>query len=298
MSLQAYLLDWTIKRQVKAKLGTKLDIAKLRATLGKAAFPSPKRVTYDVATIAGVGGERVRATAGGTGLRLLYVHGGGFVACSARSHRPITGAFAARGLDVFAPNYRLAPEHRFPAGLDDVFAVWRSLAAEGPAAVAGDSAGGNLALALMLRVRDEGLPPPVAAALFSPATDMLGESPSHTSNAERDAMFNREALDGLVPAYLGEADPAMPLASPLRADLTGLPPMLIHAGEREILRDDSVLFAEKARAAGVTVELKIYPVVPHVWQMAHSILPEGRRSLDEAAAFLNAHSLRASVRAG
>ena len=297
MSLQAYFLDWTIRRQVRAKLGTTLDVAKLRETLGRAAFPAPKGVSYDEKTIAGVDGEVVRAATGGSGLRLLYIHGGGFVACSARSHRPITGAFALRGFDVFAPNYRLAPEHRFPAAIDDVVAVWRAFAAEGPAAIAGDSAGGNLGLALMLRARDEGLPMPVAAALFSPATDLLGESPSHISNAKRDAMFNRDALDGLVPAYLGDVDPATPLASPLRADLAGLPPMIIHAGEREILRDDSVLLAEKARASGVTVDLKIYPVVAHVWQMAHSILPEGRRSLDEVATFLKAHASRPIGRA-
>lgn len=290
MSLQAHLLDWTVRRQVKAKIGKTLDIARMRDALGRAAFPNPKGVIFDAASIAGVSGERVRATAGApVRRRLLYVHGGGFVACSARSHRPITGAFAARGFDVFAPDYRLAPEHRFPAGLDDIVTVWRQMATEGEAVVAGDSAGGTLALGLMLRARDEGLPMPIAAALFSPATDMLGESASHTANAKRDAMFDREALNGLVPAYLGDVDPKTPLASPLRGDLVGLPPLMIHAGEREILRDDAVLFAEKARKAGVTVELAVYPIVPHVWQMAHSFLPEGRRSLDAAARFLTAH---------
>ena len=289
MSLRAYFLDWTVKRQVRSKLGDKLDIERLRRRLGKASFPLPKGVICAPGKIGGIAGEWVRAEGARPARTLLYLHGGGFVACSPRTHRPITGAYALRGFDVFVPDYRLAPEHLFPAGLDDVVAVWAALATAGPAAVAGDSAGGNLALGLLLRARDADLPMPAAAALFSPATDMLGGGDSRRTNAARDAMFGPRVLEELRAVYLGGADPGQPTASPLEADLAGLPPLLIHAGEREILRDDSIRFAAKATAAGVVVDLKIWPVVPHVWQIAHSFLPEGRRSLDMAAAFLKSH---------
>ncbi len=219
---------------------------------------------------------------------LLYLHGGGFIACSPRTHRPITGWFARHGFRVFAPDYRLAPEHPFPAAVEDAVAAWRALRAATPGriVVAGDSAGGNLSLALMLALRNEGAVLPDAAALFSPATDMAGTGGSMHSNSGRDAMFRGDALQHLAAAYLGGADPRTPLASPLYGDLAGLPPLLIHVGEREVLRDDSTRLAERARAAGVLVDLQVWPVVPHVWQLAHATVPEARRSLAAAAAFL------------
>ena len=148
------------------------------------------------------------------------------------------------------------------------------------------SAGGNLALVAMLAARDRGRPLPTAAALFSPVTDFLSEEGSRVTNARRDAMFDPRALVNLGPLYLAGADPSDPRISPLHADLSGLPPLLFHVGEREVLRDDSVRMAEKARAAGVAVSLTVFPVVAHVWQFAHSMLPEARTSLDAAAAFL------------
>ena len=201
-------------------------------------------------------------------------------------YRSIAGAFAAAGFSVFAPDYRLAPEHPFPSGLEDVVAAWAAFAEDGPAVIAGDSAGGNLALGAMIEARRLGLPLPAGAALFSPVTDLSGRGTSHRENRLRDAMFSPAALACLRPAY--GADPADPRASPIEADLAGLPPMLIHAAEREMLRDDSVLFAERARAAGVPVDVSIWPVVPHCWQFAQGFLPEARRSLAEASAFLGA----------
>ena len=294
MSLRAHVLAWTMERRVKGKMAPTGDIHQLRASLDRASLPVPRNVRFAPGTCGGIAGEWVSAVKAaskvtGPTRRLLYVHGGGFIACSARTHRPITGAFAARGFTVFAPDYRLAPENPFPAGLDDVVAAWRAFAAEGPAAVGGDSAGGNLALALMLRARAEGLPLPSAAALFSPPTDLLGTSESYRSNAARDAMFDPEKLGHLVPAYCGDADPAQPLASPLNGDLAGLPPLLLHVGERELMRDDSVRLAAKARAAGVSVVLDVVPVVPHAWQLI-PFLPEARASLDAAATFLRTHT--------
>ncbi len=147
----------------------------------------------------------------------------------------------------------------------------------------GDSAGGGLALALLLRLRDEGHPLPAGAALFSPWTDLTETSATLRSNARRDALFPGTGMARLTVSYLAGADPAEPLISPLFGDLRGLPPLLLHVGSHEVLLDDSRGLAERARAAGTTVSLRIWPVVPHVWQMFR--LPEAAASLDEAAGF-------------
>ncbi len=289
MSLRAHLFNWVLRRKLSKGAGGDFDVERMRRMLEGAKFPLPKGTRSEAATVGGVCGEWVRPTSGRPSRRLLYIHGGGFMACSARTHRPITGAFAQRGFEVFAPNYRLAPEHPFPAGLDDCVAAYRALAGDGRLAVAGESAGANLALGVIFRARAAALLLPDAAALFSPAVDLLGTGESHVTNAHRDPMLNEAALRKLVPMYLAGADAADPLLSPLYGDFTGVPPLLVHAGEREILRDDAVRLADKARRAGVVVSLKIYPVVPHAWQIATNFLPEARHSVDLAAAFLRAY---------
>jgi acetyl esterase/lipase len=227
--------------------------------------------------------------------RLLYVHGGGFVACSPKTHRPLTGAWARRGFEVFAPDYRLAPENPFPAGLEDVIAAWTAFRAQGPAALAGESAGGNLALALLLAARDRGIPLPSAACLFSPVTDLAEEGGSRISNGRRDAMFGERSIPEIGPLYVPAGNLRDPLASPVYGDPRGLPPLLFHVGDREVLRDDSVRMAERAKAAGVEVSLRIFPVVAHAWQFADRMLPEAKASLDEAAAFLQRHAGRGAT---
>ncbi|KMO40457.1 alpha/beta hydrolase [Methylobacterium tarhaniae] len=291
-SLRAHVFDWIIRWQVKPKLARAAgDVAATRRIFNQASFPEPPGIVFRPAEIGGIPGEWAeRPGLAPDAPRLFYLHGGGFIGCSPRTHRPLTGAFAVRGFRVFCPDYRLAPEHPFPAALDDAAAAWSAFAAAGPAGIAGDSAGGNLSLALMLRARRDGLPLPSAAVLFSPSTDMLGEGDSMRTNARRDAMFDPAKLQDLVGAYLAGHDPADPLASPLRGDLSGLPPLLFHVGAREVLRDDSVRFAEKARRAGVSATVTVWPVVPHVWQFAQTFLPEARRSLSEASAFLKSHA--------
>jgi len=223
---------------------------------------------------------------------LVYLHGGGYFACSARTHRPFTTTFAQRGLRVYAPDYRLAPENPFPAGLDDAVAAWHAVRAEigpsTPMVIGGDSAGGGLALATMLKLRDGGAALPAAAALFSPLTDLVGIGESRRSNDRRCAMFFGSGLARATEFYMADTggDPRHPLVSPLYADLRGLPPLLIHVGADETLRDDSTELATRARAAGVRVELTLWPGVPHVWQMFHPFVPEGRQSLAAASAFL------------
>lgn len=353
-SPQAHLAALFVRATIRRRLGEMESIARIRASLGNGALlPDPAGVRFRPDRLGGVPGEWAEGRDPAR-VALLYLHGGGFVACSPRTHRPLTGWFARHGFRVFAPDYRLAPEHPFPAAAEDAVAAWRGLveregmngegsrgdpplaaiqvgrssrsapgavpseavaaqavprgrwakaAGSSPrphvrVAVAGDSAGGTLALAMMLALRDAGSPPPCAAALFSPATDLAGTGDSLRDNARRDAMFRPEGLRRLAAAYLGGADPRTPLASPLYGDLAGLPPLLLHAGEREMLRDDSVRLAERARAAGVEVELRVWPVVPHAWQFAHAFVPEARRSLEVAAAFLHRAASGAPGRRG
>lgn len=291
-SLRAYIGAWMVRRRVKAPLAGAKSIDDVRRILGGASFPDPRDATFEAGSLGGVPGEWIRPASGTPSRRLFYVHGGGFVACSPRTHRPVTGAFARRGFEVFAPDYRLAPEHPFPAGLDDVIAAWNAFRAAGPASLAGESAGGNLALALLLAARDRHMPLPSAACLFSPVTDLAAVDGSRISNGSRDAMFHAQSIAEVAPVYVGEGDPRTPLASPVYGDPTGLPPLLFHVGDREILRDDAVRMADRARAAGVETRLRVFPVVAHAWQFADQVLPEAKTSLDEAAEFLKRHAGR------
>lgn len=283
-SWQAHAMVLLLKATVKRKLRRATDPHAARAAL-QAGTDDP--VGKD--SVGGVRGEWLGAP--GAPRTLLYLHGGGYFACSSRTHRPVTQALARAGLRVFAADYRLAPEHPYPAALDDAVAAYRGLldAGAGGVVVAGDSAGGGLALALMLRLRELGVTLPARAALFSPWTDLAATGESIRRNTRRDAMFTGEGIAPGADAYVGGADRRDPLISPLYGDFTGLPPLLVHVGADEVLLDDSTRLAERARAAGVVVELKVWPVVPHVWQIMARFIPEGRQSLDAAARFLLAH---------
>lgn len=242
---------------------------------------------------AGVDGEWLapRAAAPGT---VLYVHGGGYVACSPATHRPIAAGLARRcGCRVLSIDYRVAPEHRFPAAVDDVLAAYRWLLAQGEdasrIAIAGDSAGGGLTLALAVRVRDAGLPLPACLVGFSPWTDLAGESPSVRTNDGRCVMFRTENIAQFARVYLGGASPRAPLASPVYADLAGLPPLLLQVGSTELLLDDAGRVHERVRAAGGASALTVYDEVLHCWQMLDRVVPEASAALDEAARFIRAH---------
>lgn len=288
-SIQAHLAVWIIKWRIKRRLKGERDFRRAREILRPDAYTVPKSVRVTTAPLGGIPGEWVEGPQPGE-IALLYLHGGGYFGCSAASHRPITCAFALENLRVYAPEYRLAPENPFPAALEDAKAAYHGLLALGLPAerivVAGESAGGGLALSLMLALRASGTPLPAAAALFSPWTDLAATGDSLRTNSERCAMFHGSDVGPTARYYLGNEDPHNPLASPLYGDLRGLPPLLIHVGADEVLRDDSTRLAEKARLAGVAVELKIWPVVPHAWQLAPHRIPEGWQSLRESAAFL------------
>jgi len=288
-SLQAHLAVWVVKWRVKRRLRGCRDYNVARKVLRPAPYKVPSSVRVTTAQLDGVPGEWVE-NASPSQTVLLYLHGGGYFGCSAKLYRPVTAAFARQSFRVYAADYRLAPENRFPAAVEDATAVYRALLDSGFSAsqivVAGDSAGGGLTLSLLLTLRASGTPLPAAAALFSPWTDLAATGESIGINAGRCSMFNAADVAYSARWYLGDVDPKNPLASPLYADLSGLPPLLIHVGSDEILRDDSTRVAEKARATGVPVELKLWPVVPHAWQLAPHLIPEARQSLREAAAFL------------
>ncbi len=291
VSLQARLSVWIVKWRVKRRLKGVRDYRVARRILRPDPYKVPATVQISPVHLGGVPGERVEGPTPGD-IVLLYLHGGGYFGCSAESHRPITVYYALHGFRVFAPDYRLAPENRFPAAVDDAVAFYRALLGAGYPAervvVVGESAGGGLTLSLMLALRAAGDPLPAAAALFSPWTDLAATGDSIRTNTGRCAMFIGSDVAASARYYLGDTDPRNPLASPLYADLAGLPPLLIHVGADEVLRDDSTRLAERARAAGVFVELEIWPVVPHAWQLAPHLIPEARQSLRESIAFLRA----------
>jgi acetyl esterase/lipase len=225
---------------------------------------------------------------------ILYFHGGGYVSCSAATHRPITSALARLcQMKVFALDYRLAPEHRYPAALDDALEAYRWLLREGfPAnriVLAGDSAGGGLILSLLLRLRDEKLKLPACAVCFSAWADLAGTGASVQSNDNRCALFHPPNIGEFAAAYLGDASPFNIYASPVFAEFGGMPPTLLQVGSTELLLDDARRVHEKIQKAGGASELEIYEDVPHDWQMFDGFIPEGRASLVQAAAFIEKH---------
>lgn len=243
-------------------------------------------------------GDWSPASAGAAVATLFYLHPGAFLVGSPRLFRYASRQFARAGFDVFAPAYRLAPEHVFPAALEDVLRAYRSfvVARPGPFVIVGDSAGGGLAVSLMLRIRDEGLQPPVAAALSSPWVDLAATGASMRENENRDPLFTRKDILLGARAVLGRQSARNPLASPVYADLSGLPPMLVHVGADEALRDDSTRLVARARQAGVDARLEIWPGAPHAWQLM-SFLPEARESREKAVEFLKAQLAQAPAKA-
>lgn len=227
---------------------------------------------------------------------LLYLHGGAWSLHLPRIYARFAAALShLTGMRVLLPEYRLAPEHVFPAGVDDCFAAYRWLLERGsrsrPLALAGDSAGGNLSLITLMRARSAMLPLPDCAVLISPATDLTWSGPSMRYNAGLDPMFSPAAMDLLPDVYCPGQDRADPLLSPLFGDWTGLPPLLFHAGSTEMLLDDSVRAHDRARQAGVTADIEVYVGLPHVWHMV-GWLPEAKLATRRVAEFILQTSVR------
>ena len=229
---------------------------------------------------------------------ILYLHGGGYAIGSIATHRYLMQSVSkASGARVLGIDYRLAPENPFPAAVEDAVTAWRWMLAQGlepqRGAIAGDSAGGGLTLATLIALRDRGVALPAAAALLSPWTDLAGTGASVKSKAAEDPMVTEAGLHAMAEAYLGSADARDPLASPLYAKLSGLPPLLIQVGTAEILLDDATRVAERARAAGVEVTLEPWDDMVHVFQMFPS-LAESSQAIAKIGDFVRA---RTSARA-
>jgi epsilon-lactone hydrolase len=249
-------------------------------------------VTVESATVGGVPGIWVHPPASRSDEAILHVHGGWFNAGSAAPYRHLVGHIAARaGTKAFVPDYRLAPEHPFPAAVDDVLATYRGMDATGMRriAITGDSAGGNLALVLAACVAAKAVAAKaslVAAAAFSPVTDLTLSGATYETRADADPYFTKPQVAELVHAYLGSADPNDPLASPLQGRLSGLPPIRIHVGNDEVLLDDSRRYVERAVAAGVDARLDVWTGMPHGFVASIGTLKASAPALDAVGTFL------------
>jgi monoterpene epsilon-lactone hydrolase len=269
------------------------DVAVLRAAFPDTPAPEGTRVTPVKA--GGVRGEWVVADHAAPDRRLLYLHGGGYVICSPATHRDLAGRLSqAAQVSVLVLDYRLAPEHPYPAAVDDALAALRWLEAHGPTGpapasatfVAGDSAGGGLTLATLTGARDHGVRMPDAAVTLSAWTDLACTGPSLQTRAAVDPMVTAAVLQRMIREYLQGGNPTQPLASPLYADLRGLPPLLMQVGDAEVLLDDTLRVAEKAQAAGVDVTVDVYPEMIHIFQLFAPVLPEGQQAIERIGAFL------------
>jgi epsilon-lactone hydrolase len=252
----------------------------------------PGDVVYEEDTIGGVPGWWCRPAHQQPAGTILYLHGGWYVLGSAKAYRHFAGHFAARtGAEVFVPDYRLAPEHPFPAGLLDAQAVYRGMIERGirRIAIAGDSAGGGLTLALLSLIKTQeasGGVIPRAALVLSPLTDLTLSGRSWETRAAADPYFTLSQAVSLVPLYLGNHDPKDPLASPLYGDLAGLPPIRVHVGDDELLLDDSRRYVESAVAAGVDARIDIWEGLPHVFPTSVGQLDAADRAWNAIGAFL------------
>jgi epsilon-lactone hydrolase len=294
MSWQARLLLTVMRVQRFFTLSaTELDVAKDRAD-GEAfarVFKALGKVIVTPVDAGGVPAAWIVPDAPIAERVIFYAHGGSYNSGSITSHMPLTSNIAlAAKARLLAVDYRLAPEHTFPAAMDDALAAYHWLLAQDidpkRIVVAGDSAGGGLVLALLLALRDEGTPLPAAAVCLSPWTDLTCSGESWRRNTQADFMLKLIPTLKSAQLYLNGADSHNPLASPLFGDLHNLPPILLQVGSDEIILSDSVSFAEKAKAAGVNVTLEVWKGMQHEWQYAASFLPEARQAIAKIAEFV------------
>lgn len=290
-SLQSHLIRFLLSRRGRA---APMSIEERRAVnLRKSRRTNPPRdVIFSAATINGVSGLWA-VPKQASGRSLLYLHGGGYCMGSAEVYRPLTGLLAqCCKTQVFVPDYRLAPEHPFPAGLDDAQAAYQGLLQAGTSpediSLVGDSAGAGLALALLIRLRDAGAALPAAAVLLSGWFDLNFASETYRTHAERDLSLHQPELEWFAGMYIADDTPKNPLISPVYADLQGLPRLLLQVGEDELFFGENQQIAKAAMDAGVKTTLQTWANVPHVWHPFVPWLPESTQALHKIAAFLAA----------
>lgn len=296
-SLKAYYRLDRLLHPPEAKLDVDRERAWLEATLAR--YGPKIDLQSSIVQAGGVPAEWVVPPGAHANRVVLYLHGGAYCLGSLDAYRSFAASVAnaaqARALLI---DYRLAPEHRFPAALQDAQTAYAWLLDQGIApeqvALAGDSAGGGLVLALMVSLRDAGEPLPAAGVCLSPWTDLAMSGRSWTANARQELVISPAILRQMGQAYLGDADPRTPLASPLYADLAGLPPLLVQVGGDEGLLSDGEEVALRAKAAGVNVELEVWPGMWHVWQLTSRFVPEGQKAIEQIGAFLQPHFAEAA----
>lgn len=294
-SLRSHFLSWFLRRKFRPHLlRPDFDPARFRVTLdrdmGKRAPASG--VTVTPVQEGSVHGEWAVPDGISSKQVILYSHGGGYLFGSPLSYRSFTTRLAkACQASVFVLDYRLAPENPFPAAPDDALLAYRYLLDKHDAAdiiLAGDSAGGGLSLALLVQIREAGLPMPAAAVLFSPYTDLDTTGESLDSNSDTCAMFSGDSIRRAAATYLNGAEATDALASPLYANHEGFPQLLIYVSDNEVLRDDGLRLADRTAAAGVATDLRVWRGQPHVWPLFVPMLPEANQVLREVAAFCKA----------
>ncbi len=294
MSLQAEIVRLGLRSLIKRRNCGGATVAQHRQFVSAAErlVPNPPAYTRTLAIDAdGVKAHLITTPASDERRHVLFLHGGAFIVGSPHLYRHVTWrvAAAARAC-VLAVDYRLAPEHPFPAALEDAFTAYNWLLADGAdpkrIAVMGDSAGGGLVFSLMLRLRDEGRPLPAAAVALSPWTDLALTGASLRRNAAADPMLRSDDPPLFVTGYLAGVDPRTPYVSPLYGDPAGLPPTIIQVGSDEVLHDDAVRMADRMRAAGCQVELEIWSRMPHVWHVFVPLIPEARRAINRIGSFV------------
>ena len=280
-----------IMKAIRAK--PPADLHEARAVLDKAFGefkPSSDVTVFDI-DAGGVPCQWITAPGVPQDRLIIYYHGGAYATCSPTTHQDLISRLSrASGAAALGVDYRLAPEHPFPAAVDDSIAAYNWALGHGFEAsnivLAGDSAGGGLVLSVLLAARDTGAPLPAAGVCFSPWVDLECTGESMAANDHLDDFIKYSGLSARAQSYLGGADAKHPWASALYADLTGLPPLLVHVGSAETLLDDSTRLVEVAQKAGEDVTLKIWEDMVHVWQAFASILPEGQQSIEESGAFI------------
>jgi len=295
ISWQAMTLDAILRFTMKRHGKRPIDLKRLRQTMGKPSrlalaipagytvrsFRADKGLQFDLVEAAGMPASAAKVV-------VLYLHGGGYIFGSPKTHRQALIAMArAFAAPVYGLDYRLAPEHPFPAAVEDAARAYQWLLEQHPGSelvLAGDSAGGGLAITTAVGIRNSGLKQAAAIVAFSPYSDLAVTGASIESNARSCAMFSPRGLREAAAMYLAGANPRDPRASPLYADLSALPPILLFVSRHEVLRDDTLRLAERATAAGVKVQLVVRDRLPHVWPIFVS-LPEAREAFRTVAAF-------------
>jgi len=294
MSIRASLLSLFMRLTIKKQMATLDDPVAFRERSRVLGAKIPESVKFRPVDAGGVPSEWVEWQGAPEDSVILYFHGGGYVFGDPDSHRDIAWRLGKESASkVLVVDYRLAPEHRFPAAVDDAAASYRWLLQQGFApdriAVAGDSAGGGLAVALMVTLKNLGIDLPKVAVLMSPWVDLAMTGTSMVDNAKSDVMLSPEAISIFASYYLGDTNPKAPLASPVFADLSGLPPTLVLVGSKEVLLSDSETLVEKIHTAGGDARLSVWPKMPHVFPILASVIPEGEKAVLDMADFLRIH---------